>query len=668
MRLSISLAVLTLGLCQSGFSQTNAPATAAKTNRVNRIADIPFEGHRAAPEFPESLEWLNTGRSLTLSELRGKIVLLDFWTYCCINCMHIIPDLKRLETKYAKELVVIGVHSAKFENEKQTDNIREAIKRYEIEHPVVNDKDFLVWRSYGARAWPTLILINPQGRVIGGHSGEGIYDLFDEVIRETVKHFDAKAQIDRKPISFQLEKDKQPQSLLSYPGKIVANEKSKRLFFTDSNHNRVVVASQSGEILDVIGEGNIGLKDGSFETALFYRPQGLFFDSTNDVVYVADTENHAIRKIDLKARTVTTLAGTGKQARQHNKEGKGVEVGLNSPWDLLSISNKLYIAMAGPHQIWTLDMKTLEAKVYAGSAKENITDAALKDSALAQPSGITTDGKKLYFADSEVSAVRTADLDPKGRVETLIGEGLFEFGDVDGKHPHARLQHPLGVAYYDGLVYVADTYNHKIKKLDPKTKELTSFIGTGKRGTADGPASSASLNEPSGLPFADAKMYIADANNHLIRIYDMKSGLVSTMEWKGLEKLTQKSSAPSGTAEIEWSSQRVSSAARVLDLKLALPPGTKINPNAASQVIVKSQDAEILRLVQAEHKVENETISIPISARPGKTKLNLELTVYYCDKGNAGLCYFKDAALVVPIEVAAGVEDRLTLTYAIGTR
>jgi len=194
---------------------------------------------------------------------------------------------------------------------------------------------------------------------------------------------------------------------------------------------------------------------------------------------VAETENHSIRRVDLKSRMVSTVAGNGRQAHERNQEGKGVE--LNSPWDLVLIGDMLYVAMAGPHQLWTLDPKSGEAKIYAGSGHENITDGPLKACALAQPSGIATDGKKLYFADSEVSAVRTADLDRGRQVRTLIGQGLFEFGDVDGAYPKARLQHPLGVAYYDCLVYVADTYNHKIKKLDPQTRELTTFIGAGKR-------------------------------------------------------------------------------------------------------------------------------------------------------------------------------------------
>ena len=266
-----------------------------------------------APEFPSGLAWLNS-QPLKLSDLHGKVVLLDFWTYCCINCMHIIPDLKKLETKYKDELVVIGVHSAKFENEKLTRNIKEAILRYDIRHPVINDNNFQVWSEYGARAWPTLVLIDPAGYIVGQAAGEGVYDTFDGIIAAVIKDFDSKGQLSRAPIKLELEKEVTPVSILSYPGKIVTDEKSGRLFFTDSDHNRVIISSIDGQIQEVIGSGDMGLKDGDFSSAQFYRPQGLYFDTNENVIYVADTDNHAIRKIDLSSKTVVTLAGTGKQA------------------------------------------------------------------------------------------------------------------------------------------------------------------------------------------------------------------------------------------------------------------------------------------------------------------------------------------------------------------
>ncbi|MEP7274651.1 MAG: thioredoxin-like domain-containing protein, partial [Acidobacteriota bacterium] len=414
-----------------------------------------FEGEYNAPEFPAGMEWLNTDRPLSLRELRGKIVLIDFWTYCCINCMHIIPDLKRLEAKYSKELVVIGVHSAKFSTEKGTESIRQAVLRYEIEHPVVNDRDFEVWQQYVAQAWPTLVLINPKGKIVGKHSGEGIFDVFDKSIGEMASYFKAKGELEEKPLSFRLEKSNAPPSLLSFPGKVLADEKSNRLFISDTNHNRIIVTNLEGTVMDVIGDGAIGTRNGSFAEVEFNHPQGVALDG--QVLYICDTENHLIRKADLSARTVTTLVGTGAQAQQHNVAGNGREVALNSPWDALVHAGKLYVAMAGSHQLWVVDPVSSEARPYAGSGREHHVDGPLLNSALAQPSGLTTDGKSIFFADSEISSIRAAALPPGATVSTIVGQGLFDYGDIDGTGDTVRLQHPLGVVYADGKLYVADT-------------------------------------------------------------------------------------------------------------------------------------------------------------------------------------------------------------------
>ncbi|MCH7472711.1 redoxin domain-containing protein [bacterium] len=487
----------------------------------------------SAPAFPEPAEWLNTARPLSLEELKGKVVLLDFWTYCCINCMHIIPDLKRLEAKYPDELVVIGVHSAKFDTEKVTQNIREAVLRYEIEHPVINDHDMSIWNAYGVRAWPTVVLIDPQGNIAGRTSGEGIFGRLDGAIQELVDEFDSKGLLDRTPVEMKLEKEQVEQTPLSFPGKITAHEASGRLFLTDSNHNQVLVISLEGQVQQVIGQGGIGLEDGDFESARFFHPQGLYYEPAEDAIYVADTENHAIRRIDLASGMVETLAGTGSQAQSYPGLVAGTKEKLNSPWDLLKRGDLLYIAMAGPHQLWTLNVKTGEVAVFAGSGYENIVDGPLLNAQLAQPSGITTDGKLLYFADSETSSIRSAGLDAHGVVSTLIGAGLFDFGDIDGSYPAARLQHPIGVLYHDGYLYVADTYNHKIKRLDPRTTEVETIVGTGEPGAVDGEALAAQLNEPNDITFAAGKFYIADTNNHLIRVYDPAAGSVSVLALSG---------------------------------------------------------------------------------------------------------------------------------------
>ncbi len=384
----------------------------------------------AAPELAGGAGWFNVDRPLSLKDLRGKVVLLDFWTYGCINCLHVIPDLKRLEAKYGPALVVIGVHSAKFKNEGESERIRQAILRYEREEPVVNDRDFRIWRAYGVRAWPTLVVIDADGDLIGGVEGEGHYEDLDRVIGILIADAQARGALDEKPIPLALEKHRLGPTLLAFPGKILADPGGDRLFIADTNHNRIVVARRDGQVLDTVGGLDAGLRDGSFAEARFDHPQGMALDGS--ALYVADRENHLIRKVDLAARRVTTAAGTGRQSHSRTVRGPARSTGLNSPWDLLIVKSTLYIAMAGPHQIWALDLASGEIRPHAGRGSEDLTDGPLAEAELAQPSGLATDGARLYFADSEASAIRSADFDPTGEVRTIVGTGLFDFGDVDG--------------------------------------------------------------------------------------------------------------------------------------------------------------------------------------------------------------------------------------------
>ncbi|MCA9924384.1 MAG: redoxin domain-containing protein, partial [Anaerolineales bacterium] len=536
-----------------------------------------YAGTIAAPEFPPGLDWLNTERPLSLAELRGKIVLLDFWTYGCINCMHVIPDLKRLEQKFADELVVIGVHSAKFANEGETDNIRQIILRYELEHPVINDKDFEVWSTYGAQGWPTFVLIDPVGNVLGFHSGEGIYDLFNQVITGMVASFDAEDLIDRTPLALKLEREGLANSPLLFPGKVLADETHNRLFIADSNHNRIVITDLTGNVLDVIGNGRSQLQDGTYETAAFFRPQGLTLADEN-TLYVADTENHAIRRVDLAAKLVETVAGTGEQGSYQAPGGPGTETLLNSPWDVLAYNDAVYIAMAGQHQLWVYYPATGYVITYAGTGREELKDGPLNEGGLNQPSGLATDGKLLYFADSEASAIRTAGLpDSSDGLNTIVGTGLFDFGDVDGSGDAVRLQHPLGVVYADGVLYVADTYNNKIKRIDPATRESVTLFGSGEDGWQDG--STPLFDEPGGLSLGDGKLYIADTNNHVIRIANLGSGDVSTLvliDENGL--LTRQPEGDVYTGKVvTLDAQTVAVGDGVLQLQVTLPAGYKLN-------------------------------------------------------------------------------------------
>ncbi|MCS7310199.1 MAG: thioredoxin-like domain-containing protein [Armatimonadetes bacterium] len=614
-----------------------------------------------APEFPEGLEWLNTDRPLRLKDLRGKIVMLDFWTYCCINCMHIIPDLKRLEQKYPNELVVIGVHSAKFTTEKETENIRQAILRYRIEHPVVNDRDMVVWSMYGARAWPTVVLIDPNGKVVGAMSGEGIYEPFDRAIQELIAKHDPRGEIDRTPLNLKLERDKAPRGILEFPGKVLADERSGQLFIADSGNNRIVVVSlKDGTLREVVGSGEEGYRDGSFEEAQFRHPQGMAYDGR--VLYVADTENHAIRVVDFEKRRVGTVAGTGRQARYWPSGGNARETDLSSPWDVVLVGETLYIAMAGIHQLWKLDLRKGVVEPYAGSGREARFDSTLLHSALAQPSGMTTDGKRLYFADSESSSLRAADLNPNGRVETLVGGDLFDFGDIDGEGRRARLQHPLGVVYHEGSIYVADTYNNKIKRYDLATGRIETFLGDGTAGLRDGDRPT--FDEPGGVSIAGGKLYIADTNNHAIRVADLKTRRVETLTLRGLERL-RPPQALVRPEVIQAQTQQVSPGEVELVFNLSLPAGYKLNPLATSRLEIQPVPTNSVEGLPKEGiAIHALPLRVPLTVRADGS-LQVTAEIYYCQSGKEALCYFKQLQWRVPLKVAAGGAKQVVVEYAV---
>jgi thiol-disulfide isomerase/thioredoxin len=480
-----------------------------------------------APALSGGAAWLNTAKPLSLADLKGRVVLLDFWTLCCINCMHVLPDLAKLEAKYPGVLVIIGVHTPKFENEKNTESIRKAIARYQIKHPVVSDADLKIWRRYQVQSWPTLVLIDPDGNIYGITAGEGKLDLLDEHIGKLVEQYRAKKKLKEDPLNYELVKEHV--GPLNFPGKVLADAASNRLFIADSTHHRIVITDLAGKKIAIAGIGKEGLKDGSFAEAQFADPQGMAL--MGETLFVADRKNHALRALDLKAETVTRVAGTGAQERfGRDGGGNALKTGLNSPWDLLAHDKKIFIAMAGHHQIWTYDPVRSLVVPYAGTGREDIGDGLLPQAHFAQPSGLASDGTNLYVADAETSSIRAMPLNGAGTVRTIVGEGLFEFGDRDGVGPFVRLQHALGVAYHNGKLYVADTYNSKIKLIDPATRTCLTFLGDPK-----GWLKPKMFDEPGGLSFAGDKLYVADTNNHRIRIVDVKTKAISDLNLQGVE-------------------------------------------------------------------------------------------------------------------------------------
>lgn len=506
-----------------------------------------------APQFPRDRTWINTPDPLSLRDLRGTVVLLDFWTYGCINCLHVLPDLDWLEQKYGDQLVVIGVHTPKFAHEQSETAVQQAIQRYDIQHPVINDCDRTLWNQYAVRAWPTLVVIDTNGYITLQVSGEGHLERIDREIASLLGH---------NPDFVQIPTDSLPQTdsprhlpvtaqsvNLFYPGGIWVDETSDRMFIADTGHHRIAIATLDGNLQAVIGTGQSGWQDGDFATAQFTMPQGLTFDTVQQRLYVADTGNHLIRCIDLEQEQVYTLAGTGRQSHViYPHGGNGLDVDLNSPWGLALIYPHLYMAMAGSHQIWVLNLITNQISTLIGTGAEACVDGSPAIAAFAQPSGlcvdqctdVCTDRPNLYVADCESSSIRQIDLEPIS-VQTLCGSGgLFDFGNRDGIGDQVRLQHCLGVCAIDDTLWIADTYNHVIKQLNLNTRECITRWGTGQPGYLDrdercdrnSPQSStqpALFNEPTALSATSTHLYVADTNNHAIRRIDLANNHVSTL-------------------------------------------------------------------------------------------------------------------------------------------
>lgn len=668
----IGIVMVVIALLAAGFASGTGPAAAQDGGDV----EYTWSGDVNAPDFPAGADWINTTGPISMADLRGKIVLLDFWTYGCINCIHVIPDLKRLEAEYPDSLVVIGVHSAKFDNEGETENIRRIVQRYGVEHPVINDQDFEVWNAYGVRAWPTFMVIDPFGKVVGSLSGEPLYGRVQPILDTMAQEYGAAGVINPEPLPQWAPETAGDPTALRFPGKVLADPAGNRLFISDSNHNRIVIAAlDTYAVQAVIGSGEEGLADGDYATAQFFRPQGLALDG--DTLYVADTSNHAIRAIDLAAETVRTVAGTGEQNLGGPTSGPGDTIALSSPWDVTVDGQTLYIAMAGPHQLWALDLASGEVAPYAGSGREALSDGPLAEAAFNQPSGIDTDGERLYVADPEASAIRVVDITP-AIVETLVGTGLFDFGDVDGSGDDVRLQHPLGITVADdGLLYVADTYNNKIKRIDPAARESTTFLGSGEPGQTDGSGTDAQFYEPGGIDYADGKLYIADTNNHAIRVADLASGAVTTVTFPNPQALGVDEAAavsepgtapaaeeptlstvfggPAGTAEIAQPPQTVAPGEGTIQVQITMPDGYKFNDLAPftanwpdDPVVQIPADQRTTQILEPEMPLE-----VPVTFAEGQTEIAVNLAIYWCEAINESLCFVDRATLVAPVTVSA---------------
>ena len=476
------------------------------------------EAGTPAPEIARAgLQWFNVAEPVPIASLRGRIVVLDFWTEGCINCIHIIAILRAVEQKYPEQVAVIGVHSPKFAEEKSAGSVKDAIARYEIRHPIVHDPQMTIWQAYDVQAWPTLVIVGADGNVIGQIAGEPDPERFSKVIGDLVANAGKAGAL--KPAKLALRAEEAPQGRFLFPGKLKrVPGATARWALADSGHNQIVLLDDAGKDLQRFGSAKAGFADGASRDASFDHPQGLV--ASDDAIFVADTGNHAIRRIDLKSGAVTTLAGNGKRgALLPATAATARTAALASPWDLEKKGDALYFANAGTHQIGVLHLGAGSVERFAGNGDEALQAGLPAEAAFAQPSGLSLsgDGNTLYVADAESSAIRAIQLDKAGRTWTVVGAGLFDFGRVDGSFDKARLQHPLGVAADGNRVLVADTYNSRVRTLDLTKKTVSEFDG-GKYTCTDPVC--LPTREPAGIAVASPdRVLLVDTGNHRIEEY-----------------------------------------------------------------------------------------------------------------------------------------------------
>ncbi|MFE9623926.1 thioredoxin-like domain-containing protein [Streptomyces sp. NPDC006527] len=599
-------------------------------------APAPRRARVRAPELTGKGGWLNTGdKQYTLADLRGRIVILDFWTFCCINCLHVLDELRELEEKHRDTVVVIGVHSPKFVHEAEHDAVVDAVERYGVEHPVLDDPELATWKQYAVRAWPTLVVVDPEGYVVAQHAGEGHVHAIERLVSELEAEHEAKGTLRRGDGPY-VAPEPEP-TALRFPGKAVLLPEGTFLVSDTTRHQLVELAADGETVVRRIGSGTRGFVDGPADTAAFSEPQGLALLDDSSVV-VADTVNHALRRLDLVSGEVTTLAGTGRQWWQGSPTaGPAREVDLSSPWDVALFGGKVWIAMAGVHQLWAYDPVDATVAVAAGTTNEGLVDGPAAEAWFAQPSGLAATPERLWLADSETSALRWVDVD--GGVHTAVGTGLFDFGHRDGAAGQALFQHPLGVtALPDGSVAVSDTYNHALRRYDPATGEVTTLA--------------TDLREPSGAVLVGDDIVVVESARHRLTRLRLPEEAVRV---EAVAHRTQRAATEVAPGRLR------------LDVIFEAPAGQKLDTRygPSTRLLVSSTPPELL--LSGEGAGTDLTRALELDPVVREGVLHVSAMAASCDDDPANeypACHVHQQDWGVPVVLTESGADRLPLVLA----
>ncbi|MFF9034230.1 thioredoxin-like domain-containing protein [Streptomyces sp. NPDC014892] len=589
-----------------------------------------------APELIGKGGWLNTGgKEYSLADLRGKIVVLDFWTFCCINCLHVLDELRELEEKHRDTVVVIGVHSPKFAHEADHGAVVDAVERYGVEHPVLDDPELATWKQYAVRAWPTLVVVDPEGYVVAQHAGEGHAHAIERLVAELETEHEDKGTLRRGDGPY-VAPEPEP-TVLRFPGKALLLPDGDFLVSDTTRHRLVRLAPDGETVVRHYGSGEGGFVDGDAEQARFSEPQGLALLDGGAVV-VADTVNHALRRLDPATGRVTTLAGTGRQWWQGSPtSGPAREIDLSSPWDVAVFGGKVWIAMAGVHQLWTYDPADRTVAVAAGTTNEGLVDGPGGEAWFAQPSGLAATSDRLWLADSETSALRWVDLD--GAVHTAVGTGLFDFGHRDGPAEQALLQHPLGVTVLpDGSVAVSDTYNHALRRYDPATGEVTTLA--------------TDLREPSDAVLVGDDIVVVESARHRLTRLRLPE---ETVKVEAVAHRTRRAATEVAPGRLR------------LDVVFQAPAGQKLDERygPSTRLLVSATPPELLLGGEGADTALSRELALDPSIPEGV--LHVSAMAASCDDDPSQAypaCHVHQQDWGVPVRLTEGGTDRLPLVLA----
>ncbi|MEU6909420.1 NHL domain-containing thioredoxin family protein [Streptomyces coeruleorubidus] len=589
-----------------------------------------------APELIGKGGWINTGdKEPSLADLRGRIVIVDFWTFCCVNCLHVLDELRELEDKHRDTVVVIGVHSPKFVHEAEHQAVVDAVERYGVEHPVLDDPELATWKQYAVRAWPTLVVIDPEGYVVAQHAGEGHAHAIERLVAELEAEHEAKGTLRRGDGPY-VAPEPEP-TVLRFPGKALLLPSGTFLVSDTTRHQLVELAQDGESVVRRIGSGGRGFADGAAGAASFNEPQGLALLEDGSVV-VADSVNHALRRLDLTTGEVTTVAGTGRQWWQGSStSGPAREVDLSSPWDVALWQDKVWIAMAGVHQLWAYDPVEGTVAVAAGTTHEGLVDGPRAEAWFAQPSGLAATPERLWLADSETSALRW--VDPDGSVHTAVGTGLFDFGHRDGVAGQALLQHPLGVtALPDGSVAVADTYNHALRRYDPATGEVTTLA--------------TDLREPSDAVLVGDDIVVVESARHRLTRLRLPEEAVKVPE---VAHRTQREATEVAPGRLR------------LDVVFQAPAGQKLDTRygPSTRLLVSSTPPELL--IDGEGAGTELSRALELDPSVPEGVLHVSAMAASCDDdpdNEYPACHVHQQDWGVPVRLTESGTDRLALVLA----